>query len=180
MQLQYPLVILALTASSRFLRLQQYILTVVIALAVTLVIFTFMPAVGAYANLRVPAEHYANLAPIVTFEQMQHLEAMRNGTWPVIRDMEGLISFPSFHTISAILFNWALLPIKKLRWWVLGLNAALIASTPVQGAHYFIDIFGGALVAAFAILAAPHLMRPCERFAARPSAALQQGLDVEE
>jgi len=180
MQLQYPLVILALTASSRFLRLQQYILTVLIALAMTLVIFTFMPAVGAYAYLRVPAEHYANLAPIVTFEQMQHLEAMRNGTWSVIRDMEGLISFPSFHTISAILFSWALFPFKKLRWWVLTLNAALIASTPVQGAHYFIDVLGGALVAVFAVLTAPHLMRAFERFAGKQSAGWQQGLDAAE
>jgi membrane-associated phospholipid phosphatase len=176
MQLQYPLVILALTASSRFLRLQQYIFTVLIALAVTLVIFTFVPAVGAYAYLHVPAEHYASLAPIVTFEQMQHLEAMRNGSWSVIRDMEGLISFPSFHTISAILFSWALFPIAKLRWWVLGLNAALIASTPVQGAHYFIDIPGGALVAAVAILAAPLLMRALERFAGNKKPQIAPGL----
>ena len=180
MQLQYPLVILALTASSRFLRLQQYIFTVLIALAVTLVIFTFVPAVGAYAYLRVPDEHYANLAPIVTFEQMQHLEAMRNGSWSVIRDMEGLISFPSFHTISAILFSWALFPERKLRWWVMALNAALIASTPVQGAHYFIDILGGALVAAFAILAAPLLMRACERFHTTSRATALQGLDAAE
>jgi membrane-associated phospholipid phosphatase len=180
MQLQYPLVILALVASSRFLRLQQYILTVLIALVVTLAIFTFVPAVGAYAYLHVPAEHYANLAPIVTFEQMQHLEAMRNGSWSVIRDMEGLISFPSFHTISAILFTWALFPVKKLRWWVVALNAALIASTPVQGAHYFIDILGGALVAALAILAAPVLMRTFERFAATSQATAVQGLDAAE
>jgi membrane-associated phospholipid phosphatase len=180
MQLQYPLVILALVASSRFLRLQQYILTVLIALVMTLAIFTFVPAVGAYAYLHVPAEHYANLAPIVTFEQMQHLEAMRNGSWSVIRDMEGLISFPSFHTISAILFTWALFPVKKLRWWVVALNAALIASTPVQGAHYFIDIFGGALVSAFAILAAPVLMRVFERFHTTSRATAVQGLDAAE
>jgi membrane-associated phospholipid phosphatase len=181
MQLQYPLVILALTASSRFLRLQQYIFTVLIALVVTLAIFTFMPAVGAYAYLQVPADHYAKLAPIVTFEQMQHLEAMRNGSWSVIRDMEGLISFPSFHTISAILFTWAVFPIRKLRWWALGLNAALIASTPVQGAHYFIDILCGAAVAAFAILAAPLLMRDFAWFSGKSGSAAWrhgQSLDV--
>jgi membrane-associated phospholipid phosphatase len=147
---------------------------------VTLAIFTFVPAVGAYAYLRVPAEHYANLAPILTFEQMQHLEAMRNGSWPVIRDMEGLISFPSFHTVSAILFGWALFPVRKLRWWALALNAALIASTPVQGAHYFIDILGGALVAAYAILVAPLLMQTLERFAGKQSAGWQKGLDAAE
>jgi membrane-associated phospholipid phosphatase len=179
MQLQYPLVILALTASSRFLRLQQYTIAIVIALAITLLIFTFVPALDPYAYLRVPSDHYANLNPTMTFEHIRHLEAMRTKSWSVIRDMEGLISFPSFHTISAILFSWALFPIGKLRWWVLGLNTVLIASTPVQGAHYFIDVLGGALVAAVAILAAPLLMRAFERFAekSRP-AAWQQGLDV--
>jgi membrane-associated phospholipid phosphatase len=167
MQLQYPLVILALTASSRFLRLQQYIFAIVIALAITLVIFTFVPAVGAYAYLRIPSEHYAKLDPIVTFEQMRHLEAMRTGSWSVIRDMEGLISFPSFHTISAILFTWALFPIRKLRWWVLGLNAALIASAPIQGAHYFVDILGGGVVAAVAIFSAPLLERDFRLFAGK-------------
>jgi membrane-associated phospholipid phosphatase len=55
---------------------------------------------------------------------------------------------------------------------------ALIASTPVQGAHYFIDILGGALVAAFAILVAPLLMRTLERFAGKQSAGWQKGLDA--
>jgi membrane-associated phospholipid phosphatase len=178
MQLQYPLVIVALTASSRFLRLQQYIFTVLIALALTLAIFTFVPAVGAYAYLHVSLDHYANISPIVTFEQMHHLEAMRHGNWPVIRDMEGLISFPSFHTISAILFSWALFPIGKLRWPVLVLNALLIASTPVQGAHYFVDILGGALVASFAILAAPLLMHTLEGLAQKSQSAAWQGVDV--
>ena len=154
MQLQYPFTILVLTASSRFLRLQQYIFAIAIALGVTLAIFTFVPAVGAYAYLGISPDHYANLDPAVTFGQMQHVEAMRNGSWSVLRDMEGLISFPSFHTVSAILFAWALFPIRKIGWWVLGLNVALIASTPVQGAHYFVDIFGGGLVSVIAIFLA--------------------------
>ncbi|HUN95419.1 MAG TPA: phosphatase PAP2 family protein [Bradyrhizobium sp.] len=166
MQLQYPLVILALTASSRFLRLQQYILAIAIALLITLLIFTFVPAVGAYAYLGIPPEHYSNLGPIVLFEQMRHLEAMRTGSWSVISNMEGLISFPSFHTISAILFTWAIFPLRRLRWWTLGLNSALIASTPIQGAHYFIDVVGGLLVATIAIFGARLLARDREVSAA--------------
>ena len=174
MQLQYPFAILALTASSRFLRLQQYIFAIVVSLAITLVIFTFVPAVGAYAYLHVSADHYANLDPIMTFEQMRQVEAMRNKSWSVIRDMEGLISFPSFHTISAILFTWVLFPIRKLRWWVLSLNVALIASTPVQGAHYFIDILAGGLVSIIAILSAPLLARDYKFSSSKSRLAEQQ------
>jgi membrane-associated phospholipid phosphatase len=174
MQLQYPFAILALTMSSRFLRLQQYIFAIVVALAITLVIFAFVPAVGAYAYLRISADHYVNLDPIMTFEQMHHVEAMRNKSWSVIRDMEGLISFPSFHTISAILFTWVLFPIRRLRWWILSLNVALIVSTPVQGAHYFIDILAGGLVAIIAIFSAPLLARDYKLSELKSRSAEQQ------
>lgn len=43
---------------------------------------------------------------------------------------------------------------------MLALNLALIAATPIDGAHYFIDILGGGAVAALAITASSWLCRP--------------------
>ena len=65
--------------------------------------------------------------------------------------IEGLISFPSFHTICGVLFSWAVWPVRRLRWWVVALNALLIAAVPIEGAHYFVDAIGGAVVAVFAV-----------------------------
>ena len=46
-----------------------------------------------------------------------------------------------------------------LRWAALGLNITMLAATPVNGAHYFVDLIGGALVAAIGLLLAQRIMR---------------------
>jgi membrane-associated phospholipid phosphatase len=78
---------------------------------------------------------------------------LRAGTFRSIPldNLEGLITFPSFHTAGAIMFIWALRKVPYVRWPAIALNAALIAATPIDGAHYFIDLVGGAVVAFAAI-----------------------------
>jgi hypothetical protein len=142
-------VIAALVASSNFLRLHQYIIAVAISLLVTLTVFTFVPAGGAYSYLHVAPEDYVNIGPTVTFGPLRHLLAIRSGNGFVVTadDLEGLVAFPSFHTVCGLMYIWALFPLRRLRWWVTGLNAVLIAAAPVEGAHYFIDLIAGGLVA---------------------------------
>lgn len=149
------------------MRAQQYILAIALALIITLAVFTFVPAVAAFAFLQIPPSAYANLTPAVPFEHIRHLEAMRNGVDFLIseRNIEGLITFPSFHTVCGVIFAWALFPISKLRWWIVGLNVMMIASTPIEGAHYLIDVIAGVFVAFLAIWAAKVLMARLSRLA---------------
>ncbi len=167
MRPQFLLVIGALIVTSRFARLQQYIVATAFALIITLLIFTFTPAVASYAFLHIPQSAYANLTPSVPFEHIRHLEAMRTGANFLISEnnLEGLITFPSFHTVCGLLFIWALFPLRRLRWWVVGLNALMILSTPIEGAHYFIDLIGGGVVATLSVYAAK-LTMPALRSAA--------------
>jgi membrane-associated phospholipid phosphatase len=153
---QALLVVIVLTASSKFLRLRQYIIAITIALLTTLVIFTFAPAGGAYFHLHVATEEYAGLDPAVTFGPVRHLEALRAGSRFLISsdNLEGLVAFPSFHTECGVLFTWALFAVPRLRWWVAALNALLIAAAPIEGAHYFIDLIAGLIVAPLAIYSA--------------------------
>jgi membrane-associated phospholipid phosphatase len=74
--------------------------------------------------------------------------AVRNGAMSVLPfdNMEGMITFPSFHVAGGLLVTWAF---RRYAAWAaaLGLlNAALIVSTVLTGAHYVIDV-----VAAFAV-----------------------------
>ena len=48
---------------------------------------------------------------------------------------------------------------RWLRWWAVALNALLIASTPIDGAHYAIDLIAGAILAVVAIAAAGAIRR---------------------
>jgi membrane-associated phospholipid phosphatase len=77
-------------------------------------------------------------------------EALRNGAMSVVhpRDLEGMITFPSFHAAGGMLITWAF---RRYRGWAIALgtlNVLLIAATVLTGAHYAIDVI--ASVAVFA------------------------------
>jgi len=71
-----------------------------------------------------------------------HFEGLRAGTFHVLNleDLEGLISFPSFHVAGALMVTWACRREPYLLAGVGLLNLLLIASTVMTGAHYALDI----------------------------------------
>ena len=135
-------------------------------------------------DLRLSADcaqsNISTLSPIMTTDQKIYLDALRSGQHTLIEEMSGLITFPSFHAAWALLFMWAFYPVKRLRAAAILLNLVVLAATPVQGAHYFIDLAGGAVVAALAIYAAVRLTTaaPRTRSAVPPPCAQRDAADV--
>ncbi len=80
-----------------------------------------------------PAEHFLNL----------HGGFL--STLP-LSNLQGIISFPSYHTALGIIFIICFSSVKKLFLPIFVLNVLLIVSTPPIGVHYFADIIGGLLV----------------------------------
>lgn len=76
------------------------------------------------------------------------LEALRSRL-PVDR-MDGLVSFPSFHTAGAVLLIAAWWP-TRLRWPVAALELVLLIGVPAWGAHFLVDMLAGAGVALLVI-----------------------------
>jgi membrane-associated phospholipid phosphatase len=148
--------------TSRLIRLQQFILALNIALVVTIIISVFVPAIGTYYGLNLsPTERFSLINSAYYTAQLRDIVALRDGS---LRHLElfrlaGIISFPSFHAASAVLYVWALWPVRGFRWATIGINTWMIAATPVIGAHYIIDIGGGAVVAAGSVLLAKRLFR---------------------
>lgn len=60
----------------------------------------------------------------------------------------GLISFPSFHVINALLSIIAVWPLKFIRWPLLFLNIMLVLSTMMLGFHYLVDVLGALIIVA--------------------------------
>lgn len=153
-------VILALT--SRLVRLQQFMSALIVALVVTIAISALMPAIGTYYGLRVaPETAFPNVHASNYAKQLHDIMALRDGS---MRELElfklgGIVSFPSFHAASAVLYLWALWPVREVRWVAVLLNVWMMIATPVVGAHYCVDIFGGIAVAAGAISAAGLITR---------------------
>ena len=164
--LQSLILIANLAAPSRLLRLQQYILATTLALAMTLIIFAFVPAGGTYAYFQIVPSEFSNLSPVTTANQLVYLDALRSGKHTLVTEMAGIITFPSFHAAWAILFMWGFYPIRLLRYGAILLNLLMLGATPILGAHYFIDLVGGAIVAMAAIYVAARFMRGYERASA--------------
>jgi len=122
------------------------------------VVSGLIPAAGAFGTFNVQTAN----------PSLQHFLALRNGSMKSIdlQQIQGLVSFPSFHLALAVILTYAARDIPLLFPFFLVLNAFVIAATPLVGGHHFADLWGGALLT----LAAIAVMR-------RFSSFLPQNLD---
>lgn len=65
--------------------------------------------------------------------------------------VQGLVSFPSLHTILALCFAYTLRHVRYVFPLAIALNTFMIASTLTQGGHYLVDVVAG-LVAGAAVI----------------------------
>lgn len=151
------LIVIALVWSGQPRRMWTLIVASILASVLTTIAFPFFPAEGVY-------NHFGYTPPGFdvrqTYQFTSSLDYFRGGGRLIEpSNMTGLVSFPSYHTAEAILFAWAGWTVRWLRWPMIALNAVVLASVPVIGAHYFIDVVAGAAVAGVAVVLAGWLDR---------------------
>ena len=149
---QEVVVIVALFASGRGDQCWRFVSAVTIALAITMMIFPFVPAQGPFVYYGMSRAEFEPIVGPIPWDYLASMSRLKAGyrtfEWSV---MQGYVSFPSFHTVAALLFTWAIWPLRWLRFPVAALNAALILGALLIGSHYLIDILGGAAVAFVAV-----------------------------
>jgi membrane-associated phospholipid phosphatase len=154
-----PLVLLLLLfLSGRGEIARLFLLAWAIALALTLLIFPFVPAVGGYLYFGIAAEEVSVTVP-AAFRHVEILGPARDGA-PLVLGLDtlwGIVTFPSFHAAASVLLAWAFAALPLLRWPAIGLNAGMFASSVFIGGHYLIDLVAGVMVACTAIVAANRL-----------------------
>jgi membrane-associated phospholipid phosphatase len=151
---------IVLSLTSRFVRLQLFVFAFSLTLIVTVAISTFIPAIGTYYGLNIAPSQFPSLNTSLYAAQLRDILALREGS---LRHLElfklaGIVSFPSFHAASAVLYMWALWPVRGIGGLAVALNLLMIAATPVIGAHYMIDVFGGVALAAISIFLGKYFM----------------------
>ena len=126
---------------------QRYLIANIIAFAIGLPLFALFPAVGPWYGYHIPAR--------VDQASCEALVMLIRQPGPyVFQPPAGLICFPSFHVIWAVLCAHAVWGFRWLRIPAALVSTAIIFSTMTTGVHYFCDVLGGLLVALLAVLAA--------------------------
>ena len=153
-------VIIGLAIEHQHTRVWQFVIGAMLALIVTIVVFPFMPAASPIIIHQVSDPDLggaANFWPIMS--------ALRDGTVRTIglQHVAGMVSFPSYHTVAAVLIAWAAWGSRWLRWPVAAMCVAMGLAIPTIGDHYIVDVIGGAMLGVVAIPIAKRLVRSAIR-----------------
>lgn len=173
------LVTLFLIITRKNYRLDEFVTYFILTGIITVVISGFAPAESAYEYYKLDAAIYDQLSPVVGNGYMNDFYSLRDGSLRQLKVIEtqGIISFPSFHTINSLL----LIYVMRGNGWFFALtalwNIGIILTTPFDGAHYITDIIGGAVVLMVAIAAVqrlePHMARILSSKSDKPEPEIQ-------
>jgi membrane-associated phospholipid phosphatase len=149
-------IIFLLPLVGHYRRAAEVICAFAMALTVTTGISVLVPAIGVYGTLELQASDFPNIQPQGYYDTLRDAPLLRAGNLHALNlfHLVGVLTFPSFHAALAILYIWAFWPLRWLRFFLIPCNVAMIASTPVGGGHYLVDVIAGILVAIAAISAA--------------------------
>lgn len=151
---QMALAALCLAFTGRLVWLRVYTLAFLIAALTTIAISAVLPAEGVWLHYELtPAD--ARAVPVVS-TVWPVFTGLRDGSVRALVALgaEGVITFPSLHAALAVIMIAALWPLPVLRWIVFVLNVTMLVATPIDGAHYLIDVIAGLAIAAVSLFAA--------------------------
>jgi membrane-associated phospholipid phosphatase len=144
----FPLMVLAAILPAvryRFRAVKELIVATGFATIAGAVLFRFVPAIGPWA-----VYGYAPSAAQLRCQDL--LLTLRSGSIHVLNLNEsGIVCFPSFHTLLAVVSCVSLWSIKPLRIPAVTLASSVVLSTLTTGWHYLVDVIGGLLLAILSI-----------------------------
>jgi len=171
---QTAVVVLVLAFRGHLAWLRVYMLGFIITTLVAIAIAAILPSAGAWAFYKLSASNL-HVVPAVHGDYLPAFYGLRDGTARLLvaTGAKGIITFPSVHAALGVLLIAALWPVPVLRWVSLAINAAMVLAVPVEGGHYFVDVFAGLAIAAVSLLAARAIV---QRAHAVPPADIEAAL----
>ncbi len=172
--IQILTVIAILSITGRHERLNEFLGLFVICAIMTVMLAAAFPAAGAYAFHKPDASLFTHRSVEAGMWHYQDLLQLRDGSMKTLTafKMEGIVTFPSFHTCVAVITAWAL---RDYRWafaFACLISLIVIVSTLTEGGHYLIDVIAGIIVTVTATLVVWPIANKTNRME-RLSAAVQ-------
>lgn len=127
-------------------RMRVYLYAFVYAFLAGGLLYYFFPSSGPGSVYQSPYFAYVQQLTSAKFFWVHH-------RLPVTTIWGGMIAFPSFHVMWAVLTTYAALPYRKLFWPIAALNVLVILSTVLLGWHYLVDVPAGLLLGALSLYA---------------------------
>lgn len=158
---QLLLIIMFLAGFGELKALDRFLLAYTIAACVTAIFCAVMPALSPIVHYGITIADHPNITLAVPREFQEHTLALRSGEMNVLElsGAQGVVTFPSFHTICAVLLSLAFWHAPYVRWLGLALNFLMLVSIPIQGSHYIVDVFAGIAVALLCWMFAGQILR---------------------
>jgi membrane-associated phospholipid phosphatase len=143
---------------------EEYVVAGVVSALIALPLFAVFQATGPWV--------YYGYKPFI--DQANYMETLSKlkATGPFVPDInysDGLICFPSFHTVLAILAARVLWSVPYIKLPAATLALLIVISTVTTGSHYVVDVVAGVGVAWLSILAANAYTQVENRIRTSPS-----------
>ena len=151
----YTLTLLQILGSLLFLgmandrrRLHAGALALVFASLITFFCWALFPSSGASAYWTLAPEVDRIVRPIVNSAYGAELNRLLAEGVKNVSELKttGLVGFPSFHTVMALMSLIVVWPYRPLRYALIVVNTALLPAILIQGGHNLMDVFGGTLI----------------------------------
>ena len=132
-------------------RVDELVLATIVAVLIIVPGIALLPAIGEWS------QHGVGIEP-----WRADILALRSHTMLTVSRTQGIVAFPSFHTVAGVLLaNMA----RGRKWFlpVLALNVLMIVSVMSEGAHFAVDMLCGLVIACVAIAASRSILVWCKR-----------------
>jgi hypothetical protein len=144
-----PLAVLLPVLGGKLKYAKEFLVANLISFAIGIPLFALLPAIGPWRYYHFPASQLQT-----AFCEVPLLAMRLAGTYVLGSQEAGVVCFPSFHVVWAILFASALWGFRSLRIPTALVSGMVILSTMTTGWHYVVDVLGGILLAIISILLA--------------------------
>jgi len=155
---QLVMVPFLLLAYRQLTHAQRFIIVLFLSAIISIGLAALFPALGAYNYFGIDAHSLHHIDPTFIREEQGTLAFIRAHPAEIILPLRGVICFPSFHAVVAILLIYVSLPLRFVRLGLVPFNIIMLIATISEGGHYLIDVLLGIAISAGCIYIAERVL----------------------